>query len=306
MKTLTPFRPEDDLLHAESAVNDSSRESMLLTAPIPEENLLVFLYLWREGGTKWGRFFFVGGTDMAKPEFLTMETDGKYTGDDLRDFEVSGLRWRQPEPLKVAEISFADDECELELRFEGLHHPFDYHDNADGCPPEYLAARRYEQSGRTSGVLRLRGREIVIDGFGHRDHSWGQRNWNPFLEWKWMNAASHDGSTSVHCFLYNVKGEIFTNGYTNRNGVVTPIIQGAAKAELDENLTHRRIVGRFVDESGSEMNLDARFAAGWSMPIRHLLLNEIGMSGTLDGKPATAHVEMGWPVEYVQRLTNSA
>lgn len=31
------------------------------------------------------------------------------------------------------------------------------------------------------------------------------------------------------------------------------------------------------------------------MPIHHLVLNEIGMSATLDGQAATAHVELGWP-----------
>ncbi len=306
MPVTTVFRPEDDLLHDEhSAVGPFARESLLITAPIPDEQLLIFVYLWREGGSRWGRFLFIAGTDMSSPEYLTSEAEGKYTGDNLRDFEVSGLHWRQPDPLKVAEVSFADAQCELELRFEGLHAPFSWHDNSDGCP-DWVAVDRYEQSGRTSGRLVLRGREIVIDGVGHRDHSWGSRNWNYLQHWKWMNAASHDGTTSLHCMLMNVKGDIHLNGYTNRGGVVSPIVTGWAKADLDERMTHRLVTGEFVDETGATMTLQSHFAAGWSMPIQHLVLNEIGMSATLDGKPATAHVELGWPTDYVKALTMPA
>ncbi len=57
----TRFTPADDLLHDEvSAAGPLARESLLLTAPISEHELLVFLYLWREGGTKWGRFIELG------------------------------------------------------------------------------------------------------------------------------------------------------------------------------------------------------------------------------------------------------
>lgn len=304
MPVTTVFRPEDDLLHDEhSAAGPLARESLLLTAPIPDEHLLVFVYLWREGGTKWGRFLFVGGQDMTKPEYLTFEAEGTHTGDDLRDFEVSALHWRQPEALKTAEISFADAECELDLRFEGLHPPFSWHDNPDGCP-DWVAVDRYEQSGRTSGRLVLRGREVEFTGVGHRDHSWGTRNWNYLQHWKWMNAATHDGTTSLHFMLMNVQGAVHLNGYTNRNGVVSPIVSGTADAELDERMIHRRVTAACIDETGTEMTLQARFAAGWSMPIQHLLLNEIGMSATLDGKAATAHIELGWPADYVQALTD--
>lgn len=298
------FRPEDDLLHDEhSATGPSARESLLITAPIPQEQLLLFVYSWREGGTNWGRFVFVAGPDMAKPEFLSVAGEGVYSGDDLRDFEVSGLRWRQPVPLQVAEVDYADGECELSLKFEGLHPPFSWHDAPTGCPA-WVAADRYEQSGRTSGRLRLRGREVQIDGVGHRDHSWGNRDWNYFQHWKWINAASHDGTRSLHCMVMIVQGETTVLGYTNRDGVVSPIVSGLVKAELDQDMVQRALTGVVHDEAGLEMRIEAQFAAGYAMPIHHLQLNEVGMSAVLDGKPATAHVEFGWPADYVRGLTS--
>ena len=79
------------------------------------------------------------------------------------------------------------------------------------------------------------------------------------------------------------KGEILVNGYVNTDGVLSPIVRGEAHAELDGQMVHRRIDGVFHDELGREMRLEARYAAGWSMPIQHLLLNEVGMAATLDG-----------------------
>jgi hypothetical protein len=170
-RELTRFTPDDDLLHDEiSRSGPHARESLLLTAPIPEEQLLVFLYLWREGGDRWGRFVFVGGPEMDTPLFVSHADDASFSGQDLRDFTVGGLHWRQPEPLRVAEVDFASEGVALSVRFEGIHAPFSWHDNADGCP-DWVAHNRYEQSGLTRGVLTLGERRVEFTGAGHRDHS---------------------------------------------------------------------------------------------------------------------------------------
>ncbi|MGQ0623852.1 MAG: DUF7064 domain-containing protein [Sporichthyaceae bacterium] len=302
----TVFTAADDLLHEEySGFGPHARESIIITAPIPEQELVVFTYLWREGGDRWGRFVFVAGPDMTKPEFLDFEADGVYSGEDLRDFEVSALHWRQPEPLKTAEVTYRSGELDLLLRFEAIHAPFSWHDNADGCP-EWVAHDRYEQCGKTYVKMNLRGREIEFSGVGHRDHSWGTRNWNYLQHWKWINCAALDGTASVHCMLMNVQGQIHTNGYLNVGGVVSPIVTGEAKADLDEGMYHRHVSGHFVDELGRQMSIVCDYAAGWSMPIGHLYLNEVGMSATLNGAAAIAHIELGWPKDYVDALTGQS
>jgi len=298
---LTRFAPEDDLLHAESAAGPLARESLAITAPIPEENLLVFVYVWREGGTGWGRFVFVAGPDSSKPEYLSFEADAEYSGDDLREFAVSGLQCRQSEPLKVAEFAFSDSELDLDLRFEGIHHPFTWRDNPDGCP-EWMAHNRYEQSGVTSGRLRLRGREIEFTGVGHRDHSWGTRNWNYMMHWKWINAATPDGSLSLHLCVMNSVGRTLLWGYVNRAGEVARVVHSEVDFDLDEAMMHRRLSVRVRDETGAELSFEGHYAAGWAMPIQNLVLHEVAMSAVLDGKPAGAHVEMGWLAEYVRGI----
>lgn len=299
---MSRFTAADDRLHDISGAGPHARESLLWTAPLPEEGLLVFLYMWRDSSDKWGRFVFVGGDDPHEAEFLSYEEEVVMQGEDLHDCDVGGLRLRQPEPLRVAELEFAGDGFEAQLRFEGIHEPFSWHENEGGCP-EWVAIDRFEQSCLTSGRLKLGDREISFEGAGHRDHSWGARNWDMLQHWKWMNATAGE-DTSLHVMLMEAKGEQIVQGYLNRDGLVSPVVQGSwAKADLDDRMIHRAITGHFVDEAGRTMDLEGTYAGGWQMPIRHLLLNEIGMRGTIDGQAATVHIELGWPAAYVEALT---
>lgn len=292
------FTAADDLLHDVSGAGPDARESLAFAAPIPDEQLMVFLYLWREPAG-WGRFAVVGGPDMDKPEYLTFEGDTAFEGTDLDDCTVGGLRLRQPEPLHSAELELSQDGLDLSVRFEGLHHPFSWHDNPSGCPA-WAATDRYEQSCRTSGTIRLGDREVEFRGIGHRDHSWGPRKWNTIQHWKWMNATTEDHARSLHAMIAVIKGEIMINGYLSVDGELSPVIAAEATADLDDRLVHRALSGRFRDQLGRTMDLECAYSAGWSMPIHHLVLNEIGMSATLDGRPAVAHVEMGWPAAYIE------
>jgi hypothetical protein len=300
----TVFDPADDLLH-DIAGGPHARESLVLVAPIPDEELAVHAYLWREGGSRWGRFLFVSGPDPAKPEFVDFCADGVHTGDDLRVFEVSGLRWRQPDPLRTAEVSFSNGELDLDVRFEALHPPFSWHDNADGLRP-YIADERFEQTGRTSIRLNLRGREVTASGVGQRDHSWGTRNWAYLQHWKWINCIALDGSVAVHAMLTFTEGEVLVNGYVCSDGTATPLVSASAKAEYDPTMHHRRVRGTFQDETGRSCEIDCEMTAGWSMPIGHLYLNESSMRATLDGAPAAAYIEFGWPKDYLDGITASA
>lgn len=298
------FSAKDDLLHDISQAGPYARESLLWTAPIPEEGLLLFAYMWRDASDQWGRFIFIGGDDMINAEFLDFDDDAVMTGDDLDDCDVGGLKLRQPDPLKTAELSYKGDGLEVELTFSAIHEPFSWHENEGGCP-DWVALDRYEQSVLTKGRIKLGDREIAVDGAGHRDHSWGSRNWHMLQHWKWMNATAGE-DTSLHVMIMEAKGESIIQGYLNRDGVVSPVVEATATADLDDRMIHRGIEGTFKDEAGRTMTFEGRYAGGWQMPIQHLLLNEIGMAGTIDGEPATLHIELGWPAEYVKNLIDPA
>lgn len=298
------LEPKDDLRH-HLRPGPHSRESLFYDLVLPDEGLLVFTYTWVNADERAGHLFAVVGDDNQKLAFSA--TDGVPTGgrdfDDWRVEGDTGEVWvKHTDLLRTASYGASAEGASLTVEFTGTHEAFDYARNDDGCP-DFIADNRFEQGARVRGTLNLHGREIHFDTTGHRDHSWGTRDWNYLQHWKWMNAATPDGAASLHCMLMSVKGEVLVNGYINTAGVLSPIVDGKATADLDDQMIHRSISGVFHDELGREMRLEARYAAGWSMPIQHLLLNEIGMAATLDDAPATAHVELGWPAEYVKGLT---
>jgi hypothetical protein len=122
--------------------------------------------------------------------------------------------------------------------------------------------------------------------------------------WKWMNAATPDGSTSLHAFMLFALGDRLVNGYVNRGGRLTPLTGIEAHTDLDLNtMLHRRVHAVCTDEAGREIVLDATGVAGVPVPAGHMRMNEIACTATLDGQPAYAHVEMGWPETYVRQYT---
>ncbi len=50
-----------------------------------------------------------------------------------------------------------------------------------------IAANHYEQSGLCKGLLTIGGKEIKINATGHRDHSWGIRDWHRPKGWTWLS-----------------------------------------------------------------------------------------------------------------------
>jgi hypothetical protein len=302
MSTTAHFQPTDDLLHDISGA-PHARESLLWTCPLPDEDLLVFAYAWRDGDTEtYGRLIAVGGPDVHAPLVFDFAEGLQLEGENLDDCVIGGLRISQPEPLRVAEIRFESDAVSYEARFEALHVPFSWHQNAGGCPA-WAATDRYEQSVRTSGVVQL-GDEpaVVFSGAGHRDHSWGTRDWRALQHWKWMNATSADGEVSLHAWDSLAYGNRQVLGYVNRGGEVVPIRDIDVTVDLDDRLVHRGVRAVIFDEAGMETVLEATTAAGVQVPIADLYLNEIAMHATIDGRPAVAHVELGWPKTYVDQF----
>jgi hypothetical protein len=84
------------------------------------------------------------------------------------------LTYKLIEPLKKWEISFSGQDLELLIQWEARFPSFDF---GKGSGTSWIG--HFEQSGIARGEAKLRNsRKIRIYGYGQRDKSWGQRNWN--------------------------------------------------------------------------------------------------------------------------------
>ncbi|BBZ74822.1 hypothetical protein MANY_01590 [Mycolicibacterium anyangense] len=63
-----------------------------------------------------------------------------------------------------------------------------------------------EQTGRLRGHITVGSRRVELDGLGHRDHSWGVRDWAVPQHWKWFVVYTPAGF-AVNGWIWIAKGE---------------------------------------------------------------------------------------------------
>jgi hypothetical protein len=149
--------------------------------------------------------------------------------DTAGGFKVGSLAYERVEPLKKWRLSFSgemgdlDDArllpevapdsipripVEVELVWEGVAPPFNFKDAEPAAVAEMLVSagtrlsdlrsvskvgsEHYEQAGRVTGTMLFDGRRIDFDGSGHRDHSWGVRDWSAPRAWTWLTCQFGD------------------------------------------------------------------------------------------------------------------
>ena len=289
------LEPKDDLRHT-LRPGPHSRESLFYNVLLPDDDMMIFIYTWVDAESKAGHLVTVVGDNNVRHALSA--TDGVPVGDrDFDDWEVGGLGLQHSELLERAEITFAGDEMTLRANFTGLHPAFDYAQNEDGCP-QIVADNRFEQSCRITGTLVLNGRTIELDTTGHRDHSWGTRDWDSIQDWKWVSAQADDDLT-LNVMQMHWRGETTRHGYVYRDGKVHPVVDIRTRAEFDRNWWQTGLEMTIRDDEGCDTVVTAqryallRFEAG-----ERIALHEAGCRAQVNGRPAVAHFECGWDKDY--------
>ncbi len=124
---------------------------------------------------------------------------------------VRRLVYKMDEPFKRWRLILEGKKDCMDLEFECFTPVYDYNAEKKSLP-ENVAAMHYEQSGRVRGKLKLRGREVEINGTGQRDHSWGIRDWAGVEGWRWITAQFSD-KFSFNIFSVNSNGAEHAGGF---------------------------------------------------------------------------------------------
>lgn len=300
MTTALSLSPADDLRHR---VPDgvTSRDSYFWNLIMPEEQLGLQVYVWIDARGVAGRQVAVWGPGEEPLAFETAYDIDLGPDADVDEIEVAGLRIRQPEPLQTAELSFRGETVSLDYAFAGVHPAFNYGSNEHGSP-QWMAVDRYEQLGRVRGSVTVGDRTVAFDRFGHRDHSWGRRNWRAPQHWKWIVASTPSGR-AVNAFFWIAQGEIGVNGYVLSDGEVVPIVDGRATATYDDDGTQRHLEAQLQLADGTATHLTMDRFGILPLPVGgSSLLWEAACAVTIDGEPGAGQFEAQWSRDYVERL----
>ena len=125
------------------------------------------------------------------------------------------------EPHKKWRIEFVDRKYELKFESIGRFKSFDYFEGRrmEEFSTEYLdlldtaAQRHYEQACICKGTFTKRktGESFDFEILGHRDHSWGGRDWIYIDKWNWISAQFED--RTVNIARVEVKGHLLIAGF---------------------------------------------------------------------------------------------
>jgi hypothetical protein len=149
------------------------RDSLFWEIVMPEEKLGVQIYLYLTDRGRTGHNVVCWGSVGAVVELANGTVDDAM---DLDGFEFGGLSVRQPELRRTCELRYRRQGISIEYTFEAIHEAFSYRSNPDGLP-SWFAENRLEQTGHVTGFIEIGARRIEWDRTGHRDHSWGVRDW---------------------------------------------------------------------------------------------------------------------------------
>ena len=159
---------------------------------------------------------------------------------DLRDIRLpNGIHYRCLDAGKRYALRYADpdrpDDCNVDLVFEAI------------CPPNFLGEElesggHYDQPGRYTGTLRLRGEDVNVDAYGFRDRSWGVRS--QFGDTLTGSGAPRGGYTyataserdAFHAITMAFQDDVCLpiHGYFLRDGEYAKLVPGKGRRDVIE------------------------------------------------------------------------
>lgn len=299
------YEPHDDLRHRARA-GGRARDSLFWEMIMPDEGLGFQAYLYLSGNGKAGFNVAVWGPDPNK-QALDLAQAEVPDGIDLDAFSFEGLTLTQPVLRRTARLQYESAKVKLDFNFAALHEPFSYKQNPDGLP-DWFAINRFEQTGWVTGFLEFGGRRIEWSRVGHRDHSWGVRNWGMPHHWKWIIAYTPDGERIVNGWIWIAKGEWGFGGYVVRNGEMLPVSHIKHHAEYTDEMLQRRLLADLHDTRGGVTRLEMESFGVVKLPTNDkmdTIIYEAACNVSIDGHAGAGQFETHWPKKYLEHLVAS-
>lgn len=303
---MSRFAERDYLRHAPDHTG-RMRDSLFWETIFGEDRLgfQAYLYLTAKGKAGFNVILWGEGKPLGFDR-----TEGDIPAEmDLDDFRLNGLVLQNTGVGAPARLAYDGERMKFDFTFTGAHDPFSYHDNPDGLP-QWMAANRFEQGGRIAGWIEAKGKRFEFDQPGHRDHSWGNRNWGMPQHWKWFCAYTPDGSVTLNGWIWIARGEIGYAGFVHRAGKTVPVATIRQKATYDPDMSQRRLDAVLVDVEGRETELVLERFGLVKLPTGDkigTIIQEAACSATIDGVAGVGQFETHWHQAYLDHLveTNS-
>jgi hypothetical protein len=278
------------------------RESIPYIVVLPEEKIAFFTYTWVSAEGNAGAAFAVFGSGVGDAPIQQRLADRPVSPEmGFDNWQIEGFSMKQDLQFDKAHLRWETPEATVEFDFEAYHPPYAYGSDPRGCP-SYCATDRIEQAGRATGTLRLGDRTISFVATAHRDHSWGTRDWVPFMQYEWC-VAQAGTDISVHFWRFNALGKEHIRGYVFKDGLMSRIDTVKVDVAYDAQYWQTGYVADIVDAAGRPTRIETEvFGTYCLVPDPSISLNESGGRAKLDGRDGVAWMECAWPTSYLNHI----
>jgi hypothetical protein len=278
--------PANELFHDPTTARDW-KESYYFQLYDAEAKLAAFFYISAYPNVPKRDYlvaFLVNGeTDIY---LNTLPTPGKF--DTLSDGK---LTFELIQPHELWKITFNDGKRFVDLEFAGRFDPFAY-DAKQAYQKGVIEQEHYEQGCFVDGTIRLTdGSEHQLSCFGHRDHSWGLRDYAAIDEWNWI--AAQFSWCTLNLIKLHIGKKHETAGFLSSlvGNQHLSDISFTTHFESDE-LTPQGFTVHFTDEMKKKWQLDSTklqtmvYPPRQSKPGYETNIYEIVSQFTLKGDPS--------------------
>lgn len=278
------------------------RESIPYCVVLPDEKIALFTYTWVNKDSVAGAAMAIWGPGVGDEPITAYLADRPVPRDMGFDaWQIEGFSMRQDLRFRHADVAWESEDASVDFHYEAFHPPYAYSSHAGGCPA-YAADDRIEQSGRITGTLKIGDRTISIDTYGHRDHSWGTRDWGALHYYRWLHAQAA-GDISVHFWEFHALGERQLRGYVVKDGLLAEITHLDLTWQGDEHLNHKAFQCSIIDEAARQTRVEAEVFGVYPLkPDPAFVLNEGASRIVIDGAKGSGWLEFGWPIPYLEHI----
>lgn len=278
------------------------RESIPIIVNLPEHGIAFFTYTWVNCQGMAGAVLAIFGPGVGGEPIQIGLPDRPVPADmDFSDWRIEGFTMKQDLQFGHAEVSWQGEGAAIDFTFDAFHPPYAYSANAEGCPA-YCADDRIEQSGRVQGTLTIGDRTIEFDATGHRDHSWGTRDWLAFQNYRWFQGQAGT-DCSVHFWHLHALGSTKLLGYVFKDGLMAEVTGLDYTWEHDGDFNHRQLDAVLTDEAGRTTTVTVDFFGHYPLvPHPDLVLMEGAGRALIDGREGAGWMEVAWPTAYLDHI----
>ena len=191
-------------------------------------------------------------------------------------YSIEGTDWR---------LEYRSKKYRFDILFRPINKIYPYITERSDTIFSSIGSQHYEQFGLFEGELSINGeRHTIGPCFGHRDHSWGIRDWSP-IDWYRLFCCAFSENFAFNLWEGSIYGQEFLKGYVFDGRKNTRIVESRIVNDYDKNGKKPKSAAIVIkDEKGRKFDIKCSTVFSILIPPRKSIMYESLGEMHIDGK----------------------